>query len=353
MLEHGGQRCQIQSLLRATMRRSMRTWIRVVALIVACWVCYARAADPVRVVLDTDIGNDIDDALALGLIHSLESRGEASLLAVTITKDNQWAAPYVDLVDTFYGRPDVPIGVVHRGKTPQDSNFLKEPAERRDGAGNYTYPHRIHSGTEAPDAVTLLKEVLQAQPDHSVVVAQIGFSTNLARLLRAEGGAELINKKVKLLALMAGNFQKPEPEYNVYTDPEPARYVFEHWPTPMVFSGFEVGLQVKFTYQSITEDFNYTPNHPIAEAYRIFLPKGEDRPSWDPTAVLYAIRPARGYFELSAPGTVRLGPRNTTVFTESPDGKCRYLILPAGGAARVQAALEALVSQPPRCGRQE
>ncbi|MFZ0592421.1 MAG: nucleoside hydrolase [Bryobacteraceae bacterium] len=331
----------------------MRPWIRLVALIVACPICYAWATEPVRLILDTDIGNDIDDALALGLIHSLESRGEVRLLAVTITKDNRWAAPYVDLVDTFYGRPDIPIGVVRGGKTPQDSAYLSEPAERRDSAGNYVYRHRIQPGTQVPDAVTVLTKVLRAQPDHSVVIAQIGFSTNLARLLQAEGGAELIKKKIKLLALMAGNFQKPEAEYNVYTDPESARYVFERWPTPMVFSGFEVGLQVKFTHRSVAEDFNYAPNHPIAEAYRIFLPNGEDRPSWDPTAVLYAIRPNRGYFDLSAPGTVTLGPKNTTVFTEAPGGKCRYLILPPGGAAKVQATLEALVSQPPRCGRGE
>jgi inosine-uridine nucleoside N-ribohydrolase len=335
---------------RATMRHSMRAWIRIAALIVAGWTCYTRAAEPVPLILDTDIGNDIDDALALGLIHSLESRNEVRLLAVTITKDNRWAAPYVDLVDTFYGRPDIPIGVVHGGKTPRDSAFLTKPANSRDKAGNFVYPHRIQSGTEAPDAVAVLKQVLEAQPDGSVVIAQIGFSTNLARLLQTSGGLELATKKVKLLALMAGNFQKSDPEYNVYTDPESAQYVVEHWPTPMVFSGFEVGLQVKFTYRSITEDFRYTANHPIAEAYRIFLPKGEDRPSWDPTAVLYAIRPDRGYFELSAPGTIRLGPKSTTVFTKTPDGKCRYLIVPTGGAARVQAALEALVSEPPQCG---
>ena len=57
----------------------------------------ARAAEPVRLILDTDIGNDIDDALALALIHSLENRAEVRLLAVTITKDNRWSAPYVDL----------------------------------------------------------------------------------------------------------------------------------------------------------------------------------------------------------------------------------------------------------------
>lgn len=329
------------------MRRSMRACIALLLLFGTAFASRAKSATAVPLILDTDIGNDIDDALALGLIHGLESRGEVLLLAVTITKDNKWAAPYVDLVNTFYGRPDIPIGVVHDGKTPENSDYLMKPAERRDAQGHYIYPHRLLSGTEAPDAVSVLKQALTSQADHSVVIAQIGFSTNLARLLQSPGGIELVTRKVKLLALMGGNFQKPEPEYNVYTDPASAAYVFAHWPTPMVFSGFEIGLQVKFTHQSIVQDFNYTPNHPIAEAYNIFLPKGEDRPSWDPTAVLYAIRPNHGYFELSAAGNISLGPKNTTVFKPAPAGKCRYLILAPGDAPRIQATLETLVSQPP------
>src|ERR1700745_3377413 len=101
----------------------------------------AQAADPVRLIFDTDIGNDIDDALALGLIQALESRSEVQLLAVTITKDNVGAAPYVDLGNQFYGHPHFPIGVVHNGKTPQDSPYLREPAQLKKKDGSYVYPH--------------------------------------------------------------------------------------------------------------------------------------------------------------------------------------------------------------------
>src|SRR5579863_3572768 len=90
----------------------------------------------VPVIFDTDMGNDIDDALALALLHALETRGECRILAVTITKDNPWAAPYVDLVNTFYGRPNIPIGMVKNSKvTPQDSPMIRVPAE----SGRYPY----------------------------------------------------------------------------------------------------------------------------------------------------------------------------------------------------------------------
>ena len=73
--------------------------------------------EPVRLIFDTDMGNDIDDALALGVIHALQSRGECHLLAVTVSKDNEFAGPFCNLVNTFYGRGKIPIGVVRNGPT--------------------------------------------------------------------------------------------------------------------------------------------------------------------------------------------------------------------------------------------
>lgn len=334
----------------------MRRWLLSLlsgTLLLSCSLQASPAAtvEPVRLILDTDMGNDIDDALALAMIHALQNRGEVKLLAVTITKDNRWAAPFVDLENTFYGRPEIPIGVVHNGKTPEDSKYLQQTAERRDGSGHYLYPHRIKSGADAANAVELLMKTLTAQPDHSVTIAQIGFSTNLTRLLKTSRGRDLVSRKVKLLCLMAGNFQKPQPEYNVYTDSDAAQYLFAHWPTPVVFSGFEIGLQVPFHYQSILKDFDYVPHHPVVEAYNFYLPKHEDRPDWDSTAALYAVRSDRSYFELSDPGRVTLGPKNTTTFTPDPAGNCRYLILKPGQAPRVDAVIESLVSEPPMPSR--
>ena len=45
------------------------------------------------------------------------------------------------------------------------------------------FPIDLLSGRSAPSATAVLRKTLAAQPDHSVVIAQVGFSTNLARLL--------------------------------------------------------------------------------------------------------------------------------------------------------------------------
>jgi inosine-uridine nucleoside N-ribohydrolase len=347
--ELGGDRELRRDTVFSVRRNYMSRSLLLALIIFSSWSAQVViAAEPVRLILDTDIGNDVDDALALAMIHALQNRAEVRLLAVTITKDNRYAAPFVDLVNTFYGCPDIPIGVVHNGKTRESAPMLELPVQRRDSTGHYVYPRRIQDGSQAPEAVELLTRILSEQPDHSVAIAQIGFSTNLARLLKAPHGRELVQHKVNTLYLMAGNFVKPKPEYNVYTDPDSAKVLFEEWPTPMIFSGFEVGLAITFPYEAIERDFGYTNHHPIVEAFQIYVRKREDHPNWDSTAVLEAIRADRGYFDLSARGRVRLGPKSTTVFTPDAQGNCRYLILKPDQIARVRELITTLVSEPPQ-----
>src|SRR4051794_3859190 len=109
------------------------------------------AAPPVPLIFDTDMGNDIDDALALAVIHAFQSRGEVNLLAVTITKDNRWSAPFIDLVNHFYGRSNIPIGMVRNGKTAEDAPYTQIPSERKTTDGKPLYPRRIQSGAEVAE----------------------------------------------------------------------------------------------------------------------------------------------------------------------------------------------------------
>src|SRR6476660_3028484 len=205
------------------------------------------AADkhPIQLVFDTNIDNDIDDALALGVIHGLVSRGECELIAVTITNDDPLSAPFVDAVNTFYGRVDIPIGVVHKGPTSEASRYTGL-ANVRDGS-HLRYPHKLLSGVNALEAVSLLRRTLAVAKDRSVVFVQVGYSTNLARLLQSAPdetckltGLELVKKKVRLLSIMAGSFaatsDPPQPEYNVKMDITSAKAVVSGWPTPIVFS---------------------------------------------------------------------------------------------------------------------
>lgn len=301
------------------------------------------------VIFDTDMGNDVDDALALALLHALESRGECRIIAVTVTKDNPWAPVYVDLVNTFYGRAYIPVGMVKgSGVTPDDSRMIQAPAQRIDENGRFIYPRRLASGEEAPDATAVLQRAIAAEADGSVVIVQVGFSTNLARLLaKGPGAVDLVRRKVKLLVMMAGNFSEPKPEFNVAKDVASASRVLKDWPGPIVLSGFEIGNSMLFPAAAIERDFAYVKDHPVADAYRNYMKMPYDRPTWDVTAALYAIRPNQGYFSLSPNGEVTVDDQGRTSFHADPAGRRRYLTTNEQQRPRALEAMELLASQPP------
>lgn len=316
----------------------------------------ATAAEPVKLIFDTDIGNDVDDVLAMSVIHSLQSRGACRLLAVTITKDSELAGPFVDLINTFYHRGETPIGMVRPGKTPEAGKFLPMAAEMANGG--YRYPHKLVSSKDAPEAVGLLRKLLAAEPDGSVTIAQVGFSTNLARLIDSAAdnhspliGRDLIKAKVKVLSVMAGAFQSINGnphycEYNVVQDIANCKKLADEWPTPVVWSGFEIGIALPYPAESIIKDYGYVPDHPVAEAYRRYDPPPANRPTWDLTSVLYAVCPDRGYFDLSPAGNINVEADGFTKFEPNAGGRHKYLILTEAQKPRTLEALVQLSSQP-------
>jgi len=306
--------------------------------IVACLianVCFA--ARPV--IFDTDMGNDIDDAMALAMLHALTDRGECELIGVTLTNGNAAAVPYIRMLNRFYGRGDLPVGAAIR--------------QLKDGAGDgymaaaLRAAHAENAGAAEP-APAVLRNLL-ANAREKVVIVQTGFSTNLAALLESAGGAALVKEKVALVVAMAGNFggePDAEPEYNVRIDIASAKAVFERWPTPIVFSGFEIGRDLKYPAASIDRDFKYAQPHPIAESYRAYGKMPYDRPTWDLTAVLEAVRPEHGYFGLSEAGGVMVEANGATRFVPGK-GDRRYLRLDLAKRAEILEALTLLASQPP------
>lgn len=346
--------------LKMNEKQAARVLEACVQLVVQPPAAFQRPEDrPVKLIFDTDMGNDVDDALALAVIHTLERRGACELLAVTSTKDHPKSAAFIDALNTFYGRPDIPIGVVVDGVTPELGKF--------NGLAD-DYPHDLKSGESAPKAVALLRETLAGQPDQSVTMVQVGFFTNFAALIESGpddisslSGVDLVQQKVKELVVMAGAFQTIRHnnryrEYNVFKHVPPARVVAEKWPTPILWSGFEIGIAATYPWQSILEDYETVKPHPIKESYLAYVPaKPHDRPTWDLTAVLQAVYPDRGYFRLSPKGKVTITPDGMSFFQPPPrnqpvekhTGRFRFLIMDEVETERVREALTQLTSEPP------
>ena len=316
------------------------------------------AAEPVQAIFDTDISGDVDDVLALAMLHALADRGECNLRAVTISKINPLTGPFTDATNTFYGRGDIPIGVT-RNAQKRESRYLKLINEKQGDQSRY--PHDISSNQQLPDAVSLLRKTLSASADGSIVIIQVGLAANLADLVESKAdefsplsGSELIRRKVKLVSVMAGAFEPIEGntrflEANVRNGIQSMQRFVRQWPlgTPVVWSGFEIGIAVRYPRESIARDFNYVKHHIVREAYLLHSGPEHDRPSWDLTSVLYAVRPHDGYYDLSEPGKVTVDDDGYLSFHPEKQGRDRYLKMNPLQVVQVKEALRSLVSEPP------
>jgi inosine-uridine nucleoside N-ribohydrolase len=305
-------------------------WIPVAAL-VAANVCFA--ARPV--IFDIDMGNDIDDALALAMLHALSDRGECELIGVTLTNAHPAAVPYIRMLNRFYGRGELPVGAAIKTlKGGAGDGYMTAALGKESATG----------GARAEPGPAVLRRLL-SEAREKVVIVQTGFSTNLAALLESPGGVALVKEKVALVVAMAGNFAGGEPEYNVRIDIASAKAVFERWPTPIVFSGFEIGKELLYPAASIEHDFGYARPHPVAESYRAYAKMPYNRPTWDLTAALEAVRPEHDYFGRSESGTVQVESNGATRFVPG-QGDRRYLRLDPSKRAEILAVLALLASEP-------
>jgi inosine-uridine nucleoside N-ribohydrolase len=177
--------------------------------------------------------------------------------------------------------------------------------------------------------VPQLRRLLAEADDHSVVIIPIGFSTNLHQLFDSPAdayspltGIDLFAQKVSHVVMMAGCFDNQDhKEYNIIMDQQAFTRFIDECPRPIYFTGWEVGFAIKHPARSILEDYKWATHHPVVEGYKRYMEMPYDRPTWDLTAVLYAVRPDRAYFNVSQPGRVLVDCTGATVFDAQKTGQ--------------------------------
>lgn len=307
------------------------------------------------IIFDTDMGNDVDDALALDMLFKYQEEGAIDLLGIASSKPEEGSMEYLDILTTFYGHPDTPLGrVVGGGRNEENTNYALAVAAMTDSLGNPLYK-RSHSedGFIVP-AVEMYRKILASRPDTSVTIVAVGFSTNLSQLLDSGAdeyselsGRELVSKKVKHLVMMAGHMSDPNfTEYNIYNDRPAAQKVFAEWPTPLVTSPFEVGEHILYPGESIENDFTEYEHHPMVDGYRAYLPMPYDRSTWDLTSVLYAVEGDGDYFGVSDPGEIVVSDGSITTYTPVSGGTRYYLTVTPEQRSRVLDRFKALITKP-------
>ncbi len=293
-------------------------------------------AQRMNVIFETDMGNDVDDALAIDMLYKYNKQKRINLMAVMLNKEGEFPPKYIDLLNTWYGQKRIPIGVSPRADKSlvAGTNYTQVVCEKLDEKGKPLYKRSVKDYSKLLSAVKLYRKLLAKTEDASVTIVSVGFSTNLALLLDTKAdeyspltGKELVAQKVKRLVTMAGHIENPKyAEYNVVNDVAACQRVFSEWPTPIYMSPFELGLQVRYPAQSIENDFTWTKHHPIVDSYKVYLKKIEDRPTWDLTAVLYAVDPQQ-FFNISPAGKIVVTDEGYTHYKQDAAGKHFYLFI--------------------------
>lgn len=252
-------------------------------LLLSCSLIAAEEKAPVRLIFDTDIQGDVDDVGSVALLHALADRGEVEILAMGVSCKNPWSPLCLDAMNHYFNRPEIPIGVVKGKAFNKPSRYAQQIAEK--------FSHTLNSAEEAPDAVNVYRKALAGEKGKDVVIVSVGQLPNIANLLKSEPdeispltGKELVEKHVKAWVCMGCKFPEGK-EANIYHDPLPAQYAIAYWPTPVIFSGFEIGRYLK-TGGRLTE---LPEGSPVRLSYQLF---NGIKPhfSWDQTAVLFGVR---------------------------------------------------------------
>ena len=171
--------------------------------------------DTIPILLDTDIGSDIDDAVALAY---LLRQPRCELLGITtVSGEPEKRAMLADAVCRAGGNFDVPVhvGAEHAWLVPP-----KQPNAPQAEALTDRWPHRAFAKDNT--AIDFLRQTIRARPGEITLLA-IGPFTNIALLFAIDPEIPAL---LKHLMLMGGWFTSPQREWNILCDPHSAAKVF-------------------------------------------------------------------------------------------------------------------------------
>lgn len=318
------------------------------------YTSYSSAPPRPQIIFDTDFGGDADDLGALAMLHHYTDAGKIDLLAIASWSHETYVAEALAAVNTFYGRPELPVGIRDVAAWRTDWNYTKILAD--------TFPYEMASVSNTQPAISLYRELLAAAKPHSITIITVGPLANIRNLLRSAPddfsgltGAELVSAKVERLVIMGGQF--PEgitaqgPEWNFNGNMKGVtQEVLATLDRPIIFSGYEVGAALKYG-----SELNAHPPHtPLYTGYKYFSAhapwmqqdyKGHilDNASYDQTAVLFAALGGVGtYWDLSPPGRLSVDENGVGSWARDPRGPHRYLILKAPVDAVLQEMARAM-----------
>lgn len=294
-------------------------------------------AEPVRIILDTDVSCDYDDIGAMATLFNFEAEGRCQVLGIASSSSHPWSVPLVEVIARSFGRGDVPIARSVPGTQPA-VNWEKVPFSKVVTA-RFAHP-RFSETAEAAEPVQFYRDLLSAQPDGSVTICITGWASNLAALLESEGGRDLVARKVAKLVWMSGR-EKGGRECNFMTDTAASKRVLADFPRPIVLSMFEIGSRV-FTGRRLVRERG--ADDPVRLCYSTVFSQSEGaarrgRESWDQTAVWFAVKGEDELFRTVRGTIAATDDKGTNSWTDDPNGlhsRLEFVATPEEVAARIE-----------------
>ncbi len=245
-------------------------------------VCAAQSASshPEKVIIDTDIGDDVDDAFAVAL--ALKSP-EVQILGITTTfGDTEMRAKLVDRMLGEAGRTEIPVAA---GKaTEVKSNFTQRA---------YAEGGKFARGAH-PDAVSFILEQIRKNPGEITLVA-IGPLVNVGALIDKD--AETF-RKLKRVVIMGGSVERgygdpygvptpPQPEWNIKNDVASAQKLFSSG-VPVYMMPLD-STQLKL--DEVKREFLFRQGTPLTDQLTLLYHEwGQETPTlFDPMTIAFVV----------------------------------------------------------------
>jgi purine nucleosidase len=282
-----------------------------------------------KIILDTDIGTDVDDALALAVL--LGSK-EVDLIGITTVYGDVRLRSQIALNLCSMADRQVPT-FMGNDKTISGREVWMSGSEGKNIESLDSFKPQDTS------AVDFLIEAVTDQPQ-SIDVIAIGPLTNIARAIK---GSSDFQDKVKRVWIMGGDFTQSKVEHNFKCDIDAARIVLES-SVPITILDLPSSQKTIIGIQEIEQ----IRNAPVfgtllySEIMSWIEPRNQD---WtiphDPIAALSLLAPE--FFETSAAGKVRVDSDGLSFWNESANGNV-VLVNPLHPESAVQRMIELITS---------
>lgn len=268
-----------------------------------------------NIILDTDIGPDCDDAAAIAILFEMQKEHNFHISGIVNSSSNPYGTKAIETLCKYYEYNDIPIGSYSK------PDGLGDQVKYNKYLANNILPTLKGKDNPKMDSLELYKNALENSEDDGTVIITIGSFLAICEALRTY--PELFEKKVNAVISMAGRFTERKTEFNVEWSVPAAKYFFDSFKNTVICSGFEVGVDVITGFEDmVMPDLT----NPVKMSYYLFTDGLNTRPSWDLTAVEFAVNGQSDLYRLSEPGIINVTKEGFTEHKINDNGKHMYII---------------------------